>query len=101
MGMTITEKILAVHAGKKRVRPGEIIDVEVDGVFVHDVFAPDIIDTFKSKGSGLWDSGKVSMVIDHELPSVSENAGAGYQKMVAFSKESGITHFYDNCYTIN
>ncbi len=94
MGMTITEKIIAAHAKKGHVQPGEIVDVDVDGVFVHDVFGPAVIDEFKRQNRAIWDSSKITMVIDHELPAVSENAGAGYQKMVEFSKASNIKHFY-------
>lgn len=50
MGMTITEKILADHAGKKEVHPGELITVKVDLVMANDVTAPLAIKTLEKYG---------------------------------------------------
>ncbi len=94
MGMTITEKILAKHAGKAVVKVGDIVMVEVDKVFVHDVFASAVIKEFRKNNSEVWDPDKIVFIVDHELPSVSEEAGGVYQEMVSFAKEQGISNFY-------
>jgi 3-isopropylmalate/(R)-2-methylmalate dehydratase large subunit len=49
MGMTITEKILAAHAGKDKVSPGETIWVDVDVLMTHDVCGPGTISIFKEQ----------------------------------------------------
>lgn len=94
MGMTLTEKILARHADKTNVVPGDIVEVIIDKVFVHDVFAASVISEFKKQGSTVWDPDRIVFIVDHELPSVSPNAGAKYQAMVQFAKEQSIQHFY-------
>lgn len=94
MGMTLTEKILAKHAGKRNVSPGEIVEVDVDKVFVHDIFAASVIVEFQRHNQTVWDPDKIVFIVDHELPAVSPNAGAKYQEMVAFSKQQAITQFY-------
>lgn len=92
--MTITEKILAKHAGKDSVTPGEIVEVNVDKVFSHDVFTPFVIEEFEKKGYKIWDRDKIVFISDHEVPSVSEKAGERYQQMAKFAREQGITNFY-------
>ncbi|MBW1984767.1 MAG: 3-isopropylmalate dehydratase large subunit [Deltaproteobacteria bacterium] len=94
MALTLTEKILAKHAGKNVVSPGEIVEVEVDKVFVHDIFAAAVIHEFTKQNKKVWDPEKIVFIVDHELPSVSQNAGAKYQEMAQFAKEQSIDNFY-------
>lgn len=94
MGMTLTEKITAKHAGEKDVVPGEIVEVDIDKVFVHDIFAAAVIHEFKKQNEKVWNPEKIVFVVDHELPSVSPNAGAKYQEMVEFAKQQSIKNFY-------
>jgi 3-isopropylmalate/(R)-2-methylmalate dehydratase large subunit len=94
MGLTITEKIIARHAGKEYVQPGEIVSVDVDKVFVHDIFASTVIEEFGKLESEVWDPKKIIFIIDHDLPSTSEHSGAIYQKMVDFAKKNKIENFY-------
>ena len=51
MAMTITEKILAAHAGLKRVEPGELIEVDVDFCLANDITAPIAIERFRQAGA--------------------------------------------------
>lgn len=69
MGMTISEKILAAHAGKEVVRPGEIISAKVDLVLANELSAAPAIEEFeKIRGAKLFDPGKIVMVPDHFTP---------------------------------
>ncbi len=94
MGQTLTEKILAVKSGKKRLSPGEIVEVTPDKVFSHDIFSPTVIDEFKEMGRELKNQQNIILIIDHELPATSENAAAGYLKTVEFAQKNQIEHFY-------
>lgn len=94
MAMTLTEKILAKHAGKNHVSPGDIVEVTVDKVFVHDVFGAAVIQEFNMKNKKVWNPNKIIFIVDHELPSVSQNSGAKYQEMVRFAKQQLINTFY-------
>jgi homoaconitase/3-isopropylmalate dehydratase large subunit len=51
MGMTITEKILAAHAGKAHVEPGEIVDVTIDLALANDITAPLSLEEFEKVGA--------------------------------------------------
>ena len=69
-GMTITEKILAKHAGKKGVQPGENIWVDVDILMTHDVCGPGTIGIFHEKfgrNAKVWDPNKVVVIPDHYI----------------------------------
>lgn len=94
MGQTITEKILAAKAGRKKVLPGEIIEVEPDKVFAHDIFSPGVIDEFKAIGSSLKKAADIILIVDHELPATSEHAANGQLKTIEFAREYGIKNFY-------
>ncbi|HEX9156977.1 MAG TPA: 3-isopropylmalate dehydratase large subunit, partial [Syntrophales bacterium] len=69
MPMTITEKILARHAGLESVAPGDLIEVKVDLAFAHDFTAPIAIQVFKQIGAPkVFDRKKVALVADHFVP---------------------------------
>src|SRR3989442_12768779 len=69
MGMTITEKILAVHAGRPEVRPGDLIDCTVDFLFANDITAPLAIKEFEKMGVGqVFDPDRLAVVVDHYVP---------------------------------
>ena len=70
MGLTITEKILAAHAGKDNVTPGETIWVDVDVLMTHDVCGPGTINIFKEqfgKNAKVFDREKVVIIPDHYI----------------------------------
>ena len=67
--MTLAEKILAAHANKKRVSPGDFINVRVDLVMSNDITAPIAIREFQKLGvKRVFDPEKVVMVPDHFVP---------------------------------
>lgn len=91
-GKTITQKILEAHSDQKDIAPGDIITVNIDGVFSHDVFTPFVIDEFrKFKKTSVWDNKKIYFIVDHEIPASTEDAGICYRKMIEFSYEQNIT----------
>lgn len=64
--MTITEKILAAHAGTHEVEPGQLIECSLDIVLANDVTAPIAIREFGNTGAGrVWDPRRVALVPDH------------------------------------
>ena len=70
--MTLAEKILAAHADKKKVSPGEFVNVKVDMVLSNDITAPIAIREFQKIGvSKVFDPEKVVMVLDHFMPSTN------------------------------
>jgi len=92
MKKTITQKILESRSGRNSIVPGDIISVNVDGVFSHDVFTPFVIDKFrKLRKKTVWDNNRIFFIIDHEIPASTEEAGLCYRKMFAFSNEHKIT----------
>lgn len=92
--MTITQQILAAHAGKKNVSSGEFVNVKVDLVMAHDLTAGIAIQQFKKTGfARVFDPQKVVLVMDHYVPnkdilSATQNIG-----LRAFAKEQGIVFF--------
>ncbi len=96
MGMTITEKILASHAGRERVEPGELIDANVDMVLGNDITAPIAIKEFRELGTGrVFDREKIALIPDHFTPNKDIQSAAQVKVLREFSREYGIRHFYD------
>ncbi|HEU5298590.1 MAG TPA: 3-isopropylmalate dehydratase large subunit [bacterium] len=96
MGLTVTEKILAAHAGAAAVRPGEIIDCGVDFVFANDITAPLTIREFQRMGVGrVFDPDRVAFVLDHYVPN-KDIPSANQAKITReFVRAHGLPHFYD------
>lgn len=89
MNQTITEKILSQHAGKP-VKAGDIAIVRVDGVMATDATAPFAIKAFRQMGGKkLWDSERVSLIIDHASPAPNETVANLHKLMREFSAEMG------------
>ena len=69
MGSTITEKILASHAGKNKVSPGDLIEAKVDVVLGNDITAPIAIKEFRKLGlRKVFDKERIMLVPDHFTP---------------------------------
>jgi len=69
MSSTIVEKILAKHAGKEEVSPGELISARVDFALANDVTAPIAIDAFEQIGPpSVFDPARIALVADHFVP---------------------------------
>ena len=92
--MNITEKILSRASGKDEVRPGEIIEAEVDLAMSHDGTSPPTINTFNKIADKVWDPEKIVIVFDHNIP--ANNIGsAEFQKVTRkFAREQGIKNIY-------
>ncbi len=96
MGMTITEKIIADHAGKKAVEPGELITVKVDIALGNDVTAPIAIRKFKEAGAKqVFDVNKVVLVPDHFTPNKDILSATQAKILRDFAREYGIVHYFE------
>jgi len=92
--MTLAEKILAAHADKKKVSPGELINVRVDLVLANDVTAPIAIKEFQRIGvKKVFDSRKVVMVPDHFIPNKDIPSAEQAKLMREFALEQGLVYF--------
>ena len=96
MGMTITEKILAAHAERDVVEPGEIIEARIDLALANDITAPLSLEEFHKVGAtGVFDPEKVVFVMDHFTPNKDILSAENCKIIREFSKQYGITHFYE------
>lgn len=96
MGMTITEKILAAHADKERVRPGELVNVKLDLVLGNDVTAPIAIREFKKIGlKKVFDKDIVALVPDHYTPNKDIKSAEQAKIMRDFANEQEITNYFE------
>jgi len=94
--MTITEKILAVHAGLDVVKPGQIIKAKVDFALANDITAPLAIKAFKAAGGKkVFDKDKIALILDHFTPNKDIPSAVQCQEVREFAYEQNITHFYD------
>ncbi|MEW6615132.1 MAG: 3-isopropylmalate dehydratase large subunit [Thermodesulfobacteriota bacterium] len=96
MGMTITEKILADHAGEREVEAGQIINVRVDIALGNDITAPIAIKEFKKAGAlKVFDREKLVLLSDHFAPN-KDIKSANQAKLIRdFAKEQNIIHYYE------
>ncbi|MCW4047307.1 MAG: homoaconitase large subunit [Candidatus Bathyarchaeota archaeon] len=93
--MNITEKILAKASGKTSVRPGEIVEANVDMVMVHDLTGPLAVEAFRRIGmEKVWDNQKAVVILDHQVPAESVKVAELHKMMRQFAKEQGI-RLYD------
>ena len=96
MGMTMTQKILAAHAGKDYVCPGELIEAKLDLVLGNDVTTPVAITEFENAGfTRVFDRDKIAIVLDHFTPCKDINAAKLSQQARNFAKKHQITNFFD------
>ena len=93
---TITQKILAAHAGKDHVAPGEIVMCKVDLAMANDVTAPPAVDSFRKMGaSRVWDRSKIALVASHFVPAKDIASAGLMSRMREFALEQDIEHFFD------
>lgn len=96
MGMTITEKILAAHAGKDRVEPGELINCKLDVVLGNDITAPVAIKEFEKIGvPDVFDKEKVVLVPDHFTPNKDIKSAEQAKILRNFAKDQGLTNYFE------
>lgn len=95
MGMTMTEKILAAHAGQPAVHPGELINVSLDMLLANDITAPVAIREFNKTGREVFDKTKVALVMDHFTPNKDIKAAEQCKLIRDFARAHGIVNFFD------
>jgi 3-isopropylmalate/(R)-2-methylmalate dehydratase large subunit len=96
MGMTITEKILAKHSGKKTVVPGDIISARVDLVFANDNTGDLAQAQFKKAGfNKVFDPQRVYFVADHFIPPKDVSCSEQSRRVRLFSREMGLANFFE------
>ena len=96
MGMTMTQKILAAHAGLDSVQAGQLILANLDLVLGNDITSPVAIKEFaKLNKASVFDKDKVTMVMDHFAPNKDIKAAEQCKMCRDFCGEKEVTHFYD------
>lgn len=96
MGMTMTQKILAKHAGLNEVKAGQLINCKLDMVLGNDVTSPVAINEFEKNGfNSVFDKTKISMVMDHFTPNKDIKSATLTQQTRNFANKYDILNFYD------
>ncbi|MBQ9802752.1 MAG: 3-isopropylmalate dehydratase large subunit [Clostridia bacterium] len=96
MGMTMTQKILAAHAGLASVQAGDLIEAKLDIVLGNDVTTPVAVDVFDKAGfTRVFDKDKIAIVLDHYTPCKDVKSAELCATARGFAKRFDITHFYD------
>ena len=96
MGMTMTQKILAAHAGLSSVEAGQLIEADLDLVLGNDITTPVAIHEIdKMKANGVFHKDKIALVMDHFVPN-KDIKSAEHTKLVReFAGKNGITNYFD------
>ena len=96
MGMTMTQKILARHAGLDSVRAGQLIQAKLDLVLGNDITTPVAINEFQAAGfDKVFDKSRIALVMDHFAPNKDIKAATQCQQCRAFARKFEIDHYYD------
>lgn len=96
MGMTITQKILADHAGVPEVRAGDLIEAKLDYVLGNDVTTPPAIKIFNQLGTDkVFDKERVCLIQDHFTPNKDIKSAELCKTVRCFAREQEISHFYE------
>jgi 3-isopropylmalate/(R)-2-methylmalate dehydratase large subunit len=96
MGMTITQKILASHAGQDSVTAGQLIRAKVDLVLGNDITSPVAIAEFEKAGiERVFDREKIALVMDHFTPNKDIKAAEQCKTVRAFARKHDIKYFFD------
>ena len=96
MGMTMTQKILAKHAGLDHVVPGQLVEARLDLVLGNDITTPVAVSEFDKAGlTQVFDKDRIALVLDHYTPCKDIKAAQLCAQVREFAKRFNITHFYD------
>lgn len=96
MGMTMTQKILAAHAGLDKVEAGQLITARLDLVLANDITGPVSIDEFDKAGFGkVFDKSRIALVMDHFVPNKDIKSAEQCKKCRTFARRFDIDNFYD------
>ena len=96
MGMTMTQKILARHAGLESVRAGQLIQAKLDLVLGNDITTPVAINEFEAAGfDKVFDKSRIALVMDHFTPNKDIKAATQCKQCRTFARKFDIDHWYD------
>lgn len=95
MGMTMTQKILAAHAGLDHVEAGQLIMADLDVVMANDITGPMAIPVFRQMADKVYDKEKVVLVPDHFTPNKDIKSAENAKALREFAKEQELTHYYE------
>ena len=96
MGMTMTQKILAKHAGLDKVEAGQLIEANLDLVLGNDITSPVAIHEMKKlKDQKVFDKDKIALVMDHFVPNKDIKSAEHVKEVREFACEKCISNFYD------
>ena len=96
MAMTMTQKILAAHAGLPEVKAGQLINAKLDMVLGNDITSPVAINEFTRSGfTGVFDTDKIAMVMDHFAPNKDIKAAQQTKQCRTFAREFHIKNYFD------
>jgi len=88
-------QILAQASGREKVNPGEFIITKVDLAEINDLYLQVILSFKEMGGDKVWDSQKITFVMDHYAPAPTIKAAENQRKMREFAQDQGIKHFFD------
>ena len=96
MGMTMTQKILAAHAGLDKVEAGQLITAKLDLVLANDITGPVSIGEFERAGfDKVFDKSRIALVMDHFVPNKDIKSAEQCKKCRTFARRFDIDNFYD------
>lgn len=95
MGMTMTQKILAVHAGLDHVAAGQLIEAKLDVVMANDITGPMALPIFKEMAEKVFDKDKVVLVPDHFTPNKDIKSAENSKAIREFAREQGLSWFFE------
>lgn len=95
MGMNMSEKILARHAGLDSVEPGQLITCKLDMVLANDVTAPPSIKEFEKIGKPVFDKEKIALIPDHFQPAKDIKSADLAKSVRDFSRKHGIVNYFE------
>lgn len=95
MGMTMTEKILAAHAGCDKVEPGQLIRAKVDFLLANDITGPQAIPEFEKIGRPVFDPDKIALIPDHFIPNKDIKSAEQAKALRDFARQHNITHYVE------
>ena len=96
MGMTMSQKILAAHAGLSEVKAGQLIEAKLDMVLGNDVTSPVAINVFEENGAtSVFDNTKIAMIMDHFTPNKDIKAATQVKQVRTFADKYDIKNYRD------
>ncbi len=96
MAMTMTQKILARHAGLASVRPGQLIQAKLDLVMGNDITSPVAINEFEANGfTKVFDKSRIAMIMDHFAPNKDIKAATQCKQCRTFARKFDLDNYYD------